>query len=134
MIVASWEHLVWRMTVTISLFVLLFWSSNVHIVGSAHSWRRWSGRTILMQQGRTAADEWEASSRQGILESGTVPMESTREEPHPLRTQDWKLEARDFSLENRMHRDSENRMSIFIIRLVYTLLNHIVGSMLLFVT
>lgn len=45
-----------------------------------------------MMQGRTAADEWEASSRQGILES-VAEEESPREGPHPLRTADWKLEA-----------------------------------------
>lgn len=49
-------------------------------------------RRPLMMQGRTAADEWEASSRQGILES-VAEEESPREGPHPLRTADWKLEA-----------------------------------------
>lgn len=55
-----------------------------------------NSRTLLMQ-GRTAADEWEASSRNGILDSGTMGEETgddaAREGPHPLRTQDWKLEA-----------------------------------------
>eukprot|EP00903_Cladosiphon_okamuranus_P015532 g14340.t1 len=46
-----------------------------------------------MMQGRTAADEWEASSRQRILES-VAEEESPREGPHPLRTADWKLEMR----------------------------------------
>lgn len=49
-------------------------------------------RRPLMMQSRTAADEWEASSRQGILES-VAEDESPREGPHPLRTADWKLEA-----------------------------------------
>ena len=46
----------------------------------------------MQGQTRTAADEWEASSRPAILESGTEP-ESAREGPHPLRTADWKLEV-----------------------------------------
>lgn len=49
-------------------------------------------RRPLMMQSRTAADEWEASSKQGILESA-ADKESPREGPHPLRTADWKLEA-----------------------------------------
>lgn len=55
-----------------------------------------SRRRLLMQERtRTAADEWEASSRQGILEIGTET-ESAREGPHPLRTADWKLEVSRF--------------------------------------
>ncbi|CAM9637456.1 unnamed protein product [Pylaiella littoralis] len=55
-------------------------------------------RRQLLMQGRTAADEWEASSRNRILDSGIVDVEAheeaAREGPHPLRTQDWKLEMR----------------------------------------
>lgn len=51
------------------------------------------GRRVLLMQGRTAADEWEASSRQGILESSTLQAGRESQESHPLRTQDWTLQA-----------------------------------------
>ncbi|CAM9468447.1 unnamed protein product [Ectocarpus sp. 12 AP-2014] len=54
------------------------------------------GRRLLMQ-GRTAADEWEASTRQGILESATIEAGRESQESHPLRTQDWTLQASTFT-------------------------------------
>lgn len=95
-------------TVLLLVWYLLAFEASLQVAGYAgvdrlghastpqHERSRNSGQRLLMQ-GRTAADEWEASSRSVILDSGAVDEEAeeeaTREGPHPLRTQDWKLEA-----------------------------------------
>ncbi len=82
--------------------LLLVWylaiGASLPMAGCARTGRSptHNSRWLLMQgRTRTAADEWEASSRQGILEIGTEA-ESAREGPHPLRTADWKLEVSRF--------------------------------------
>lgn len=72
------------------LYVAL--GGSLPLIGCARGF----GRRLLMQ-GRTAADEWEASTRQGILESATIEAGRESQESHPLRTQDWTLQASTFT-------------------------------------
>lgn len=53
---------------------------------------------MMQPDSRSAYEEWERLGREAMLEKGVeeTPDTATRamhEEPHPLRTQDWKLEA-----------------------------------------
>ena len=62
--------------------------------------RFYGRRPFLMQQdsSRSAADDWEIGSREEMLAKLMDDKPNPEDTPHPLRTQDWKLEASTYRI------------------------------------